>query len=594
MSNSLGIAQKYTTTDRIKDASSKIALAVSTPMIVKAIGPIALGLGASGIGAPLAVAILLISTKFAADLKRYEELTNLMKIIKKVLTRCLVMFEYNKKILVEYDESIKQMNNKQKDSNIDAYLSVRGIYESNYNQSIKFLKKESEKKEETNKYTHNQFIKDMFDFIDRYTKTNGALTDNSLLKSKFAKKIDDNQTDLNAIFDEKKWDIKRTAEDDKIMRAFHKGNMVYYKLSETDVWKQGTIERVKLGEKVIEKQGGSIAAARAYEAYEAAKDTGKAITATYTAAKDKLKKGIKETVSYANDKAKEEWNKRLYGTYCEIINVNNSRFYLRNNKKYPGKIRIVEAYDNIFKHNNELYKINDDILKQLNEISIQTFYNMLSKIIDGATEENISNIIEDEEEYMHWPLIYKNDETIKDIKTLLEEFNTRVLVIQKYTGNWLKAFDSSSLKHRNELIKFITVINSHFITLNNRVEKYSDYMKTKLNDVEKTRIQTEIYENDNLFKLLIEDRGDVNKILEDYNNDLRLKVEMQNAEGIAHTHSSTNNEQQSSVGGGFTKKRRKRNRKSKRRNDLKRIKLINTRKNTRFNSRKTISYRRLG
>lgn len=592
MSNSLGIAQKYTTTDRIQDASSKIALAVSTPMIVKAIGPIALGLGASGIGAPLAVAILLISTKFATDLKRYEELTNLMKIIKKVLTRCLVMFEYNKKILVEYDESMKRMNEKE-DSNINAYLSVRGIYESNYNQSIKFLKKESEKKKETNKYTHNQFIKDMFDFIDRYTKTNDALTDkNSLLKSNFAKKIDDNQTDLNAIFDEKKWDIKRTAEDDKIIRAFYKGNMVYYKPIETDDWKQGTIERVKLGEKVIEKQGGSIAAARA-RAYEAAKDTGKAITATYTAAKaakDKLKKGIEETVSYAKDKARDEWNKRLYGTYCEIKNVKD-RFYLRNNKTYPSKIRIVEGYDNIFKHKNELYNINDKILEQLNEISIQTFYNMLSKITDGA-------IIKDEEKYMHWPLIYKNDETIKDIKTLLEEFNTRVLVIQKYvSGTSLKAFDSSSLKHRNELIKFITVINSHFITLNNRVEKYSDYMKTFLHVDEQTRIQ-DIIKTDDLFKLLIEDRGDVNKILEDYKNDPQKQVEMQKAEGIAegiaHTHSSTNNEQQSSVGGGFTKKRRRRNRKSKRRNDLKRIKLTNTRKNTRFNSRKTISYRRLG
>lgn len=577
MSNSLGIAQKYTTTDRIKDASSKIALAVSTPMIVKAIGPIALGLGASGIGAPLAVAILLISTKFAADLKRYEELTNLMKIIKKVLTRCLVMFEYNKKILVEYDESIKQMNNKQKDSNIDAYLSVRGIYESNYNQSIKFLKKESEKKEETNKYTHNQFIKDMFDFIDRYTKTNVALKDkNSLLKSKFAKKIE-NKEDLIAIFDEKKWDIKRTAEDDKIIRAFHKENMVYYKLNETDVWKQGTIEQVKLGEKVIEKQGGSYAAAAKYIADKA------------TAAKATAAKSI--------DKAKEMYNKRLFGMYCEIQNE-NGRFYLRNNKTYPSKIRIVEAYDNIFKQNDELYEINDEILEQLNEISIQTFYNMLSKIIDGATKENIRNIIKDEEQYMHWPLIYKNDETIKDIKTLLEEFNTRVLVIQKYvSGNWLKAFDSSSLKHRNELIKFITVINSHFITLNNRVEKYSDYMKTKLNDVEKTRIQTEIYENDNLFKLLIEDRGDVNKILEDYKNDLRVKVEMDQAEGMATI--SSNNFPSDTVGtsgggGGFTKKRRRRNRKSKRRNDLKRIKLINTRKNTRFNSRKTISYRRLG
>ena len=119
-------------------------------------------------------------------------------------------------------------------------------------------------------------------------------------------------------------------------------------------------------------------------------------------------------------------------------------------------------------------------------------------------------------------------------------------------------------------------------------------MKIKLDMDETTKqaIEKKIYDCPE-FKVLIEDRHDntyVDSMVENIkaNQQQELENEMNRINDLPSDTVGT-----SGGGGGFTKKRRRRNRKSKRRNDLKRIKLINTRKNTRFNSRKTISYRRL-
>ena len=260
-------------------------------------------------------------------------------------------------------------------------------------------------------------------------------------------------------------------------------------------------------------------------------------------------------------------------------------------KANKNNIRI--ATDEPFLHYDSKYwDINVDSI----EIGVEFFKECVQLI----------NNDENYEKYINWPLLNKKDQTIFDILMLLENFNKICAEINnpskekswKITQKYQDAKHTATLlfgakRYKNDLIKFVTLINAHFISLNNRIEKYTGFMKTKLDMDEHTKqaIEKKIYDCPE-FKVLIEDRHD-NTYVDSMVENIKAKQQQQLDNEMNRINNLPSDNVETS-GGGFTQKRRRRNRKSKRRNDLKRIKLINTRKNTRFNSRKTMSYRRSG
>ena len=170
-------------------------------------------------------------------MQKQDELRSTLLIVQKIMTRCMIMFEYNKKLLFIYDKylfnketatyeksiiikekereseipkkkkeelekiqnntelenneekqkkaklkiskitknivkidnKIKEIEDKEyKTSSIISFLVIRGIFESNYNISIQFMKdiNTEKKKDQYKDTTHRKFIYDIIKYID--------------------------------------------------------------------------------------------------------------------------------------------------------------------------------------------------------------------------------------------------------------------------------------------------------------------------------------------------------------------------------------------------------------------------------------------
>ena len=329
-----------------------------------------------------------------------------------------------------------------------------------------------------------------------------------------------------------------------------------------------------------------------------------------------VKKLTKNKVVYVMDE--NDWKKgKIQEINTSIMRSTKYTIKLKDENKEvivsdKDKIRIAED-EPFFKYNEKYWNIKDNTITN----GIEFFKNCI-KLIDNNTNIASEDVVKleddttetnenDYKQYINWPLLNKKDQTVADILMLLDSFNIicveisnpskkkhyrgiQVMIDMKQSAQLM----ARAKRYKNELIKFVTLINAHFISLNNRIEKYTGFIKTKLDmdNETKKKIEDKIYDCP-AFKVLIEDRHDntyvqnmIDKMKKDQESQMNKEMER-----INNLHQVNTGEQPDSQQGGFTKKRRKRNRKSKHRNNFKRIKQNNTKKNIRYNPRKTKTYR---